>query len=352
MGKKHKILWLLPVMLLCAMIAIGGCSGKTVWKQYQKQYFEYFDTYTDVTIYAKNEEQAEAYFELVDTELKRYHRLFDIYHNYDGINNIKTINDNAGIAPIKVDVELIELLQFSKSMYEQTDGLMNVAMGSVLSIWHNYRTEAAQYDNFEELPSMHALEQANVYTDLSLVEVDENAMTVYLPQREMKLDVGAVAKGYATARLCERLREAGVEKALLSVGGNVQTIGVRDNGEPWRVGIQNPDLKARKAYLHALDLEDMALVTSGTYQRYYEVDGVRYHHIIDPNTLMPKNEYLSVTILHPDGGVADALSTAVFNMKLEVGKAYIEAMEQTEALWVLADGTEVASSGFSAFVID
>lgn len=165
----------------------------------------------------------------------------------------------------------------------------------------------------------------------------------------MRLDVGAVAKGYAAQKLAETLKAEGVEHALLSLGGNVAAIGIRGDKKPWRVGVQNPDLKSSEPYLHVVDLENMSLVTSGTYQRFYEVDGKRYHHIINPDTLMPWDMYQSVTILTPDSAMADALSTAVFNMELEQGMALIESMENTEALWVLADGSEVESSGFGAF---
>lgn len=139
---------------------------------------------------------------------------------------------------------------------------------------------------------------------------------------DMSLDVGAIAKGYATKCLAEKLKEAGVTSALLSLGGNVETIGTKADGKPWRVGVQNPDTSAAKAYLHVLKLTDTCLVTSGTYQRYYEVDGVRYHHIIDQDTLMPENTYDSVTILCNDSARADALSTAVFNMDPETGMAF------------------------------
>lgn len=162
--------------------------------------------------------------------------------------------------------------------------------------------------------------------------------------------MGAIAKGYATKRLAETLKEAGVTSALLSLGGNVETIGTKADGKPWRVGVQNPDTSAAKAYLHVLKLTDTCLVTSGTYQRYYEVDGVRYHHIIDPDTLMPENTYDSVTILCSDSARADALSTAVFNMDPETGMAFVEAQDGVEALWVYPDGTEKQSSGFGAYV--
>lgn len=342
------------IYLICTVLlslALAGCSGaKKPLTAYDVQFLEYFDTFSTVTIYAKDQEQFDGYAQIVRSELKNYHELFDIYNNYSGVNNVKTINDNAGIAPVVVDEEILDMLEFSLEEYEETDGRVNVAMGSVLSIWHDYRERAKADPAYAAVPDMTELQRAAEHTDIHQLQIDETASTVYLPDKDMKLDVGAIAKGYATKRISDKLKEAGVTSALLSIGGNVETIGVRGDGKPWRVGVQNPDTASAQAYLHVLDLNDMCLVTSGTYQRFYEVDGVRYHHIINPDTLMPMQEYLSVTILCRDSAKADAFSTAVFNMGLEEGRAFVESQEETEALWILPDGSQVESSGFGALM--
>ncbi len=342
MGKKSLILLVTALMLT-------GCQGRQKSKeltQYNAQYLEYFDTVTSVTIYAENEEQFEKYRTVIEDGMEYYHKLFDIYYNYDGVVNVKSINDNAGIAPVIVDQELFDLLQFSLEEYERTGGMVNIAMGSVLSIWHEYREMGIENPDGSQVPDPYMLEKADEYTDIYAMELDEEKLQVYLPDRHMSLDVGAVAKGYATHKVAQSLRDMGAVSVLLSVGGNVETIGSKGDGSPWRIGIQNPDTSSSRSYLHVMELKDQALVTSGVYQRFYEVDGVRYHHIIHPDLLMPWNEYESVTILAEDGGLADAYSTAVFNMELEEGKAFIEAQDGIEAMWVLEDGTEEFSSGF------
>lgn len=230
--------------------------------------------------------------------------------------------------------------------------MVNVAMGSVLSVWHEYREHGLSDPDRAQVPDMGVLQKAAEHMDVRNIHIDREKSTVYLSDPSMRLDVGAVAKGYAARRICEKLRQDGVTSALISIGGNVQTIGAKENGKPWRVGIQNPDTLASISYLHVLELQDLALVTSGNYQRYYQVDGVRYHHIIDPETLMPRQELASVTILCPDGGRADALSTAVFNMPLEEGMRFVESAEDVEAFWVCEDGREVFSSGFEKYVSD
>ena len=165
----------------------------------------------------------------------------------------------------------------------------------------------------------------------------------------MLLDVGAIAKGYATEQVTLAAISRGADHLLLSVGGNVRAIGYRnDLNEPWRVGIENPD-DTVEDYLSILKIKDMSVVTSGTYERYYEVDGRRYHHIIDPVTLYPEDRYLSVSIVTHDSGLADILSTALYNMSLEDGLELIESIDQTDALWCMPDGSLQKSSGFADY---
>jgi thiamine biosynthesis lipoprotein len=326
---------------------LSGCgSTQKPLESYSAQYLDYFDTVTSITIYTDSEDKFETYKAAIEENMKKYHELYDIYNNYEGRNNVKTINDNAGLLPVTVEPELFDMLKFAVEQDKATNGRMNIAMGSVLSIWHTYREEGLDNPELAMLPDEIELERANEYTDITKLQMDEEKLQVYLPDDHMSLDVGSVAKGYATHQIAQMLREMGVTSALLSLGGNVETIGNRGDGNPWRVGIQNPDLSSPQSYLHVMELTDKALVTSGVYQRFYEVDGERYHHIINPDTLFPWNEYQSVSILTDDSGLGDALSTAVFNMDLETGQAYVESLPNVEAMWILPDNTEVFSSGF------
>lgn len=338
------------VMVLLFMSACKKEEPAKKLERHDAQFLSLFDTVTSIVGYTEDEESFKAYAQELYDELEIYHQLYDIYNDYEGIANIKTINDQAGIAPVQVDQRIIDLLKEAVEMNEKTRGRMNVAMGSVLSIWHEYRTEGIYDPEHAKLPPMEELKQAAEHTDISQVIIDEEASTVYLPDKDMSLDVGSVAKGYATEMACRKLEEDGLAFGLISVGGNVRAIGSRADGTLWKVGIQNPDLSSDTTYLHTVELKDMSLVTSGTYQRYYTVDGKTYHHIIHPDLLSPWDEYASVSILCRDSGLADCLSTAVFNMEFEDGKELIESMDGVEAMWIFQDKREEYTSGFQAYM--
>jgi thiamine biosynthesis lipoprotein len=277
-----------------------------------------------------------------------YHQLYDIYNDYDGIANLKTVNDSAGIRAVKVDKRIIDLLKFSIEMHKKTNGKVNVAYGAVLEIWHKYRTEGTDPKR-AKVPTMSELEEANKHTSIDDIIINEAESTVYLADKAMRLDVGAVAKGYACQMVCEEVKKSGFNSALISVGGNVCAIGRRGEEDLlWSVGIQNPN-KNEGGILKTVAVADMSVVTSGTYERFYTVEGVQYHHIIDPSTHFPSRHFMSVTVISSDSGLADALTTALFNMPIEEGLALIEGTPQTEAMWVKNDNSIKTSSGFTGY---
>lgn len=323
-------------------------SCKTTEKQrYSAQFLELFDTVTQVVSYTDSKEEFSSYVDQIYSELGEYHKLFDIYNDYDGINNIKTINDNAGLQAVKVDRRIIDLLIFARDAYYETNGSLNIAYGAVLSLWHDYREAGTDDPDVAELPPNELLEEAAKHTDISKMIINEEALTVFLEDPIMKLDVGAVAKGYAVERIALKLIESGFTSGLLSVGGNVRAIGVKSGKKDlWNIGIQNPDKSSEKTNLHIVYLMDTSLVTSGNYIRYYTVDGKTYHHIIDPKTNYPANHFKAVTIVCRDSGYADILSTTLYVMTYEEGLALLETIPGTHAMWVMPDGSELYSQGF------
>ena len=330
-------------LLLVLALLLTGCSGFGGPQQYSMTYFTVFDTVTVISGYADSQEEFEAAADTLHDELLEYHRLFDIYKDYNGINNLKTVNDNAGIAPVAVDSRIIDLLLDCREYYELTGGRVNVAMGSVLRVWHDARNAGLDDPENACLPEEAALEAASKHTAWDTVIIDEAASTVFITDPEQSLDVGAVAKGWSA----QRVAESAPEGLLLNVGGNVCATGPKPEEKPWVVGVSDPS--GEQDYLLTVDLHKGSLVTSGDYQRYYTVDGVNYHHIIDPDTLMPAEYWSSVTILCDDSGLADALSTALFLLPLEEGKALLEECG-AEAMWIDGAGNCYYSDGFQAYI--
>lgn len=331
------------------VLLASSCNRAPV--KHQGSFLFLFNTITELVAYTKTEEDFNKLATFIKDELEIYHQLYDKYNSYEGINNIKTINDNAGKEPVKVDKKIIDLLKYSVSAYELFDGTVNIAMGSVLEVWHDYRTAGIDDPMNATLPPMELLEEANKHTDISMIIIDEVNSTVLLQDSKMRLDVGAIAKGYATEQVVRAAIDKGYTDFLLSVGGNVRALGGKGiEKAPWNVGIQNPDKESDIHSLYTLALNDLSLVASGDYERYYTVNGKEYHHIIDPDTLMPSEYFVAVSLICEDSGMADALSTAIYNMPFEEGLTLVESLENTEALWIFHDGSMKYSDGFEALL--
>lgn len=348
--KKQIISWLLLIVMLGACISLSACSKEP--EKFTEHSLDLFDTATTITGYEKREEDFCEVSGGILRELEEYHKLYTIYNRYDGLENLCTVNDvvDGAHREVKVDQRIIDMLLFAKEMYRETNGAVNVAMGSVLSIWHDYRTAGLDEPWAAELPPMERLVEAAEHTDIDDVIIDEEASTVFLADPEMSLDVGAIAKGYAVERVAESLEKRGITGYVINVGGNVRTVGYKYDDESWTAGVENPDTDAEEPYLVYLEIAGESVVTSGSYQRFYTVGEKNYHHIIDPETLMPSERYLSVSVVCKNSGQGDALSTALFCMPIEEGLALVEQTADVEAIWVLPDGTQKTSSGFTGYV--
>lgn len=334
-----KSLCLLLAMLLC----LSGCGRQVPYQRYSMSFFEYFDTIITITGYAQSQAEFDEAANQAKEQFGQLHRLFDNYNEYSGINNLCTLNRLAGSEAVKVEPELMDLLTYVKGLQDRYPDKVNIAMGAVLSLWHQAREDG-------RLPDGDALAHAAEHTDFNDVELNEQENTVFFRDPELKLDLGAVAKGYAVERVAQTLSQT-MPHFLINAGGNVRCGEMPMDGRTaWSVSIQNPDtaLTGQGDLLTTVSAANCSLVTSGDYQRYFEVDGVRYHHIIDPETLYPAERYHSVSVVTPDSGMADFLSTYLFVSSPEDGLALVESLKDTEALWVLSDGSIQRSSGFAA----
>lgn len=346
-----KIKAISVVLALCTLLCsvLTACDKQPEKTKYTTHSFDYFDTVTTITGYESSQSEFDKVAHQILEKLGEYHKLYSIYHRFDGVNNLCTVNDvkDGAHSTVKVDKAIIDMLCYAKNMHGKTDGMLNVAMGSVLKLWHDHRTVGKDDPANATLPPADLLKEAAGHTDIDKVIIDEANCTVTLADPQMRLDVGAIAKGYAAEQLGLWLEKQGKSGYVLNLGGNVRTVGTKPDGDPWLVGVEN---STGDGYLAYLQLKGQSLVTSGTYQRYYTVDGKRYHHIIHPDTQMPARGYLSVSVVCDDSALGDGLSTALFCMTYEKGLALVESMEGVDAMWIFEDGKQQTSSGWSAYL--
>ncbi len=328
----------LCLLVLFSFLMTIGCTPAV--KKYSDSFAGCFDTVITIVAYTDSETQFQQWFSLAEDRFWSLHRLYDIYQTYPDLNNLCTVNEKAGIAPVQVDQEIIDLLLFAKKTDRLSPGTVNIAFGPVLSIWHDIWMRSLNNEPFS-LPAQSELETADRLCDPDQVVIDESAGTVYLKKQGMKLDVGAIAKGYAAELVARDLISEGLTSGIVSAGGsNVRLIGKPADGrDTWQIGIQNPFSVStdENPPMDVLLVNDLSVATSGDYQRYFEINGTRYHHLIDTKTLNPARFYRSVTVLAPDSGMADYLSTALFLLPYEEGQSLISRLDSCEALWIFPD---------------
>jgi len=324
--------------------------------KYSSSFTSSFDTVITLIGYANNQAEFDHWADLAESEFQKLHQLFDIYHEYAGINNLMTVNHQAGKGPVQVDARILDLIEFYLDNDHLAPGKVSPSLGSVLRIWHDHR-EAAESGQ-ATVPNLADLQAAARHIDPSTLKIDRQASTLELTDPQVRLDVGAVAKGYATEIVARLLQSQGMTSGIISAGGsNVRLIGKPADParETWAIGIQNPFVSMLIPEGQSVDViqsNDTSIVTSGDYQRYYLVDGVVYHHLIDPDTLMPANHQRAVTIVTPDSGLADYLSTAVFLLPYEAGRKLVESLTDCEALWIFQDGSMKATDGLISLLKD
>lgn len=360
---KKNLIWFVALLLLMTGCQKTAAAQKDDSIAHKVEFYDTFDTVIDIVVYAKDDKKAEENLSYAKTRFEELHKLFDRYHSYeqDGkvLNNIKVINDNAGIKPVKVSPELYGLLSSTKDRYETLSHKTNILMGPVIDLWAKYRDLYTAGASKEEvtrqlgtpLPTQKELDQFRPYLNMDDLVLNETDHTVFLKKKGMEIDTGAVAKGYATEIVAKELEARNVKSALISAGGNVRVIGAPADGrEYFRIGIQNPDLHDQEhKTISILKGREISVVTSGDYQRYFDLDKKRYCHIIDPDTLMPCFTMKSATVVTQDSGLCDFLSTAFFlSSDEEIGSLAEKA--KVEALWLRSDGKLMDTVGMKKYV--
>jgi len=304
-------------------------------KLYEKDYY-YMDTYINVKIYSNDSKKVNKAFNEIDKIYSEYHKHTDRYNSYQGITNLYTINNNVlNNEYLEIDKKLYNLIEYGINMYKLSNGKIDISMGNVIDIWKGYRESGLGIPTLEELKYVN-------YNNINQIELKDNK----IKNNNLNLDLGSISKGYTTKIVGEYLNSIGLDKYLINAGGNVLT-GTSYKKDKYKIGLENPN--NQNDIFKIINIENKAVITSGGYNRYYEYNGIKYHHIIDPNTLFPANNMKSVTVITSDSAYGDFLSTYLFLLTVDEGMEYVNNLEDVEAIWYLNDDTVKTSKGIKQY---
>ncbi|MFW6306979.1 MAG: FAD:protein FMN transferase [Bacillota bacterium] len=276
------------------------------------------DTLTQMKVYGENAK------DVINTCFDRLREIEnDMSKTIEG-SDIYRINEAEGDY-ISLEPDTFEVIETALYYSRVTEGKFDLSIGPLVSLW-GIGTKNAR------VPSEEEIKKAMSKVNYNWVETDMNNNRVKLMKEGMTLDLGAIVKGYAADEVREILEAENIDSAYVNLGGNVLVVGSKPDGSSWKVGIQDPRMN-KGGVVGSIEVVDKTIVTSGNYERYFEKDGVIYHHIIDPTTGYPvRNEIISVSIISEDSFVADALSTSVFIMGIKKGLSLINSIENVDAL--------------------
>jgi thiamine biosynthesis lipoprotein len=289
-------------------------------------------TLVEISLVGGDEEKAEGAIHDAFDEMKRVEELMS--GRISG-NDVSRINQSAGIKPAKVSAEVLKVIRRANEISRESGGCFDISIGALLELW-GFEGDGGR------LPGEDEVRQVLRSVNYRMIHVDEMASTVELKRKGMRIDLGGIAKGYAVDRAFELLTSRGYRNLIVNAGGDMR-VGGKKIHSPWVIGIQDP--RDRSRILATFDPSDICVATSGDYERYFEKDEIRYHHLLNPFTGFPARQCRGVTILAKDALSADALATAAFVMGPKRGLALIKAMEGVEGLIVSADGEIIVSEG-------
>lgn len=303
----------LLIFLMVIGMTFSGCTQKAEETMVSKEEMQEpvsqevfaMDTYMTVTAYGENAEEA------VEEAIAEIERLDELLTATTDGGEIYAVNHSGGG---ELSSDSMYLLERSEELYEATDGAFNITIFPVMDAWGFVSDEFA-------VPSADELQEKLALVDFEQLEIDQENSCVEMHKDGMAIDFGGIAKGYTSTRIADIFREHEIESGLINLGGNVHVVGSKTDGTKWKVGIQSPE--SDEEYLGVLAVSDCAVITSGGYERYFEEEGITYHHIIDPSTGYPaENGLISVTIISKDGTLADGLSTSLYIMGLDKAKEF------------------------------
>ena len=352
---QHKYLLTLILSFCLISLVLTACGSKTQpgergiinsesmssqedqedFQRFTRQAFAGFDTLTQIVGYAPDQASFQEQIDWILAQIKKYDELFSGFSPSPSMLNLYKLNEQAGQGPVKVDPALFDLIGLSLKIAKDSNGAYNPAMDRVTSLWRQAMDEAHKDPDHARLPDSHALEEAGQHIDYTQVKLDDQAQTVEYLDPDLRLDLGGIAKGYALELIMDQMQDRGWDHYLISMGGNVKSLGSKPDGQDWSVGIRDPE--DAQGIFDTLHIHDLSVVTSGIYERNFTVDGKLYHHLLDPHTLYPQDRYVSLTVVVEDSGIADGLSTALFNLDETAGKKLADQYG-AGIIWIYPDG--------------
>lgn len=299
-------------ILLILLLLLTGC-GK---QEYSKNLF-YMDTVINIKLYNVNEKKANEAFNYLDSLYQKYENLTDFY---DSNSELSKLNNDVNY---EISSELLDLIKIGYEWNIKTNGLLNVNIGNLTKIWHDFRENPVSLPNLDDVK----IERLKMENDKILND-------------KVNIDLGAIVKGYVTEKAGNYLKNIGIDYYLINAGGNVKA--GKSNKGYYNIGIASP---ISNETFEIVKTENISVVTSGGYERFYEYNGVMYHHIIDPNTLYPANNMKSVTVIGEDSGLCDILSTTLFLMDIDEGKEFIKDYD-VKVIWFTNDDQIIKSDNY------
>ncbi|WP_071393184.1 FAD:protein FMN transferase [Bacillus tuaregi] len=335
--KKNKLLSLLLVFLLF----LSGCAGQEkeakgpelLTSPYKKTEFM-MGTVVTIKIY---DEGKEAVLESVFDRIKYLAAHITVNENEEK-SEIDEINRQAGVEPVKVSKDIYELIEAGEAYSIDTKGSFDITIGPLTNLWRIGFPDARK-------PEQAEIDAILPLIDYGQVELNKKEQTVFLKKQGMQLDLGSIAKGFIADEVVEVLKENDVTTAIIDLGGNIYVLGNNPSGREWTVGIQDP-LSTRGATIGKISEANKSIVTSGIYERYLEVGGKTYHHLLNPDDGYPyMNDIAGVSIVSEKSIDGDGLSTSLFSKGIQGGLEFIEQYEDTEAIFISTDNKVYVTSG-------
>jgi len=337
-GHRRYVLYLLSIFLILSL-AVGctpNSSGTTPpidtpqpadLEKISGRFF-IMDTYVTITVYSSDKTKGQ---EAIDQAAAEFQRINNLVGRFLGKNlsnpqesDVYRVNEMAGISPVQVSDDTLAMIKRAIHFAELSGGLFDITIGPIMDLWGFGGEEY-------HIPPEDELKQALLLTGYQKIIVDEQAKTVYLPGKGMVMDLGGVAKGYATDVAVQKLRALGIKSGIINAGGNIFVLGSKPDGSPWKVGIRDP--RDKNGHLAVVDVIDSAVISSGDYERYFEENGVRYHHIMDPSTGKQARGLMATTVIANNSMDADIFSTLMFVLGTEKGMEFKKTLPEVEIVF-------------------